>query len=174
MRVGDLRVVFPILLAGVAALGVIGPAQAEDGRIPLCLPVGATSLNISDSGSYYLSEDISVSRAGAVIYIWADDVTLDLDGHTISNTNTTSSLGLIYASGYTGIHISNGHLVGGQTGIYLMHSTARAEFAIGHVMCHGQGQAGIEVHGSSGFPVPASSPRSGFGRSQNSLRCSSS
>src|ERR1700679_2135209 len=48
------------------------------------------AVTISQSGSYYLTRNITVA-SGDAITIAADNVTLDLNGFTISTTTTTPS-----------------------------------------------------------------------------------
>jgi hypothetical protein len=94
-------------------------AQAGEKRVdvnPLPSGSGAYSL-ISASGSYYLSANIgpvAVYQDG--IYIDADNVTVDLNGFTISSVvGGGSGNGITVAPGHTNITIRNGHIRGTTT-----------------------------------------------------------
>ncbi len=68
---------------------------------------------ITQPGSYRVTQDISVST-GAVITIQADNVTLDLDGHTLSSSDPAVP---VISSGNTGIKILNGKITAQGGGI---------------------------------------------------------
>lgn len=73
---------------------------------------GATT--ISTSGSYYLANNITVS-SGDAITIAASNVTLDLNGFTISSTASPAAGTGIEVGNRTGVTITNGNIVGGVT-----------------------------------------------------------
>ncbi|MCS7160134.1 MAG: right-handed parallel beta-helix repeat-containing protein, partial [Gemmatales bacterium] len=76
-------------------------------------------LIITQPGFYRLVQDIRVS-SGVAIEIRADDVHIDLNGHTIYGPSTAATTAIgIYASKRSRIHITNGSIVGFQYGIYL-------------------------------------------------------
>jgi hypothetical protein len=69
-----------------------------------------TAVTISAPGSYYLTANISVT-SGSAITITASQVTLDLNGFTITGTGTANT-GILLAGGDTDITILNGHILG--------------------------------------------------------------
>jgi hypothetical protein len=74
-------------------------------------------VTISQPGSYYLTHNITVT-SGDAIDITTNDVTLDLNGFTISSTETTPTgygIKLARSAGNTDITIFNGHIKGGVT-----------------------------------------------------------
>jgi len=73
-----------------------------------------TPVGISVPGSYYLTANIMVTSGGNGITINASQVTLDLNGFTVSSTTTASS-GISLGSGLSDITILNGHIKGGTT-----------------------------------------------------------
>ena len=78
-------------------------------------PVAGPHFTISQPGSYYLTGNITVS-SGHGININADDVTLDLNGFTISSTAATAEGNAINLNGFRSrIAISNGNIRGGVT-----------------------------------------------------------
>jgi hypothetical protein len=81
----------------------------SDGRTPI--PGGATAASLSTPGSYVLTGNIAT--AGAGITISAPNVTLDLNGFTVSSTNTSASVISITPSAH-GAVVRNGVVSGGQ------------------------------------------------------------
>lgn len=73
---------------------------------------GATT--ISTSGSYYLANNVTVS-SGDAITIAADNVTLDLNGFTISSNASPAAGTGIEVGNRTGVTITNGFILGGVT-----------------------------------------------------------
>ena len=68
-------------------------------------------IQITQSGSYYLTENLTVSSLGG-IRIFASGVTLDLNGFTIRSTSATASNYGIWIHG-SNVSIFNGHIVSG-------------------------------------------------------------
>jgi parallel beta-helix repeat protein len=88
-------------------LGLTQPA-ADNGRIPVFAP-----RVINRPGHYVVTRDISAT-AGSVVLIRANDVTLDLNGHTLTLPTGTDAIILIDNTLATrGVTIRNGRLVGG-------------------------------------------------------------
>ncbi len=79
-------------------------------------PISSALFAITAPGSYYLTANVSVA-GGNAIFISANQVTLDLNGFTISSTNPRQ-LGfrhLIERLQYRRYHILNGHITSGVT-----------------------------------------------------------
>lgn len=102
----------PAALLLACFLTVPRQAGADSSRIP----VYQTS-TLSASGHYYLTRDITVTTSLGIT-IAASHVKLDLNGHRILSTYTSSGA-VISANGYTDIEISNGQIQGGYFGIYM-------------------------------------------------------
>lgn len=86
-------------------------------RTPIPAPPGAAvtyPIIISAPGSYYLTQNLSPS-SGNAINITADNVSLDLNGFTISSTSGSASGNAIDISGRSNIAISNGNIHSGST-----------------------------------------------------------
>lgn len=78
-------------------------------------PISAAPFNITQPGSYYLTGNLSVT-SGAAIDIDADNVTLDLNGFTLSSTHATGNgIAIFIDLGHKNIRISNGHIMGNAT-----------------------------------------------------------
>src|ERR1017187_359451 len=74
-----------------------------------------TAVTISSPGSYYLTTNITVT-AGDAITITASQVTLDLNGFTVSSTaSPANGTGILLQGGNADITILNGHIKGGVT-----------------------------------------------------------
>jgi parallel beta-helix repeat protein len=68
---------------------------------------------ITDPGTYYLTRDIVVTDGMPAIEIQADNVTVDLNCHTISATGSSPANGLIYSQGHVNLRVTNGNLLQG-------------------------------------------------------------
>ena len=99
-----------LLLAALAA----SPLIADEGRIPVFGPI-----TINQPGDYVLTRDISVS-GGHAVTIRSNNVTLDLNGHTIVSSGVSFSDDVILVStafATNGVTIRNGRIQGGYSGI---------------------------------------------------------
>jgi hypothetical protein len=78
---------------------------AGDGQIDI-RPTGAATFTISNPGSYVLTDNVTMTADAHCIHITTNDVTLDLNGHTIKG-NGSNYTG-IYGSATSDITIFNG------------------------------------------------------------------
>jgi len=135
--------------ATLALLLTSSPALAVDGVIEInqaaALAGGITScdtpgfpVNICASGSYRLTSDLAYT-SGPAIDIAANDVTLDLNGMTVSGPHTCTTGGNQWVTGCTGSGLSNG----------VQSGAARARVRNGTV----RGAGGDCVSLSGGAPV---------------------
>jgi|ERR1035441_6161070 hypothetical protein len=102
--------------------GTPAPTMITLNQIEPRTPItNTTAVTISASGSYYLTANITVTN-GSAITITASQVTLDLNGFTLSSTEASPiGTGILLAGGNTDITILNGHIKGGITysgGVY--------------------------------------------------------
>jgi hypothetical protein len=97
----------------LGALAAVAPAGAAEGKIPIWMPAV-----ITQPGHYVLTRDVTAT-AGPAISIQADGVTLDLNGHTVSQPGaTTAAIQIGGMSGASkGIVINGGKIQGGLQGI---------------------------------------------------------
>jgi hypothetical protein len=143
----------PLTPPGAPAPTMLTLSQVEP-RTPI---TNTTTIIISASGSYYLTTNISVT-SGVGISIIASQVTLDLNGFTISSTAATANAGIRLATGLSDIAILNGHITGSVTysgGIYsgngfsdgIDHSNPVQPFnvRVAHVSISGCVSAGINL-----------------------------
>src|ERR1017187_8813881 len=95
--------------------GAPTPTMKSLDQIEARTPISSVPYTISAPGSYYLTGNLAVS-SGTAITITASQVTLDLNGFTLSSTEATpTGTGILLAGGNTDITIRNGHITGGVT-----------------------------------------------------------
>jgi parallel beta-helix repeat protein len=85
------------------------PALADEGRIPIHKVTTSTK-----AGSYVVTRDIADATTNPIISVQADDVTIDLNGNSI--TGGADNV-LIDFSDHVNVTIKNGRLIGGDFGI---------------------------------------------------------
>ncbi|OAI42829.1 hypothetical protein AYO41_03460 [Verrucomicrobia bacterium SCGC AG-212-E04] len=116
-------------------------------------PISSLPFTISSSGSYYLTQNLSVAT-GDGITVTADQVTLDLNGFVISSTaNPASGYGIAMTNpnGPTDVTILNGRIKGSVT--YSGGSYSGAGFANGiasFINASSLRVCGVSVSGCSG------------------------
>lgn len=99
-------------LALIAALALAspGPVRAADGTIDLLIAPDTAS-GISAPGSYRVVDDVTLTANITAITVTADNVTIDLGGHTITGAVTNFQLG-IRATGRKNVTVMNGNIIG--------------------------------------------------------------
>jgi parallel beta-helix repeat protein len=112
-------------LLGLTAAFLLTPQlRASDGRIPIA-PAAVYPVNITAPGHYYLTADISAAvNSNPLILISASDVTLDLNGHTLSNNGSTNSYGVQIAANQNRVTLRNGRISQGQYPVYYYSNVA--------------------------------------------------
>ncbi len=111
-----------IIISTILQLFIISLSFAGDGQIDI-LPDGKATFIISKSGSYILNGDVTMTANVTCINITVSDVTIDLNGHTITGTGSGSANGII---GLHNIVIYNGRIenFSQKEGISLMNNAA--------------------------------------------------
>lgn len=133
------------LFAGVLASAPGFAVFASGGRIPVYQP----GTVIQTPGSYYLTRDLDGSALNSdVISIQADNVTLDLNGHTVT---AASGYAGVSCNVYNNITVRNGQVSGGTYAVSLASCT---NARVSHIDASGFSSAGIYVIGTSGNPNP--------------------
>ena len=95
--------------------GAPAPTMKSLEQIEARKPISSAPFTISQSGSYYLTASVTVS-SGTAITITASNVTLDLNGFTISSTDaSTTGYGILLDNGPRNITIANGFIQGSVT-----------------------------------------------------------
>lgn len=121
-----------------------------DDRIPI-----STQTSINAPGSYVLTKDIVVT-SGTGIYITASDVTLDLNGFTLSQTGGASYVdGIGIDPSQTNVEIRNGSIKGfSRHGIFLPGMvTASSDLKLKNLRVTGSGFTGIRLELHNGFVI---------------------
>jgi parallel beta-helix repeat protein len=76
------------------------------------IPISAANYTITQSGSYFLTTNIIAASGQSGIVVMADDVTLDLNGFTLSGAGTNSGLfGIYQGYAWRNLRILNGSIV---------------------------------------------------------------
>jgi hypothetical protein len=95
--------------------GAPAPTMKTLDQIEARTPISSAPFTISAPGSYYLTTNLTVS-SGNGITIMTNQVTLDLNGYTISSTAPSANgYGIQLSGGFLDIAIRNGHIKGGVT-----------------------------------------------------------
>ena len=111
----------PVLAQGsLTPPGAPGPTMKSLAQIEPRTPISSAPITLTNSGSYYLTTNLTVSGGTAAINILADGVTLDLNGFTLTSTQVGATVDgiLLNGPGVVARHditICNGHIVGGVT-----------------------------------------------------------
>jgi hypothetical protein len=99
--------------------GAPAPTMKTLDQIQPRTPIAAVPYTITQSGSYYLTTNLTVT-SGNAITITANQVTLDLNGFTISSTEISpAGTGILLASApfSSDVTIGHGHITGSVTNI---------------------------------------------------------
>ncbi|MCP9874365.1 hypothetical protein [Synechococcus sp. Cruz CV-v-12] len=91
-----------------------GANGTGDGRIPI--PGGAAAVTLALPGSYVLTGNITVA-SGAALAISTDNVTVDLNGYTITSPVTAAATLVIGGLLRQNVRVRNGTVTGALTGI---------------------------------------------------------
>jgi nitrous oxidase accessory protein NosD len=129
-------------LGGLFALTAIACLSfADEGRIPVF-----EQTTISAPGSYVVTRNIT-APGGDVVTIDSDDVTLDLNGMTLTNSSVSGGDAVIEISdGKSNIEIRNGRLSGGSIGIYYYSVANKTRVVVENIECIGAADYGIMIN----------------------------
>jgi hypothetical protein len=89
--------------------GPPGPTMKTLQQVEPRMPISVIPTNINQSGSYYLTTNLSLDTSQDGIVIYRGDVTIDLNGFSLSGTPTTFS-GIYVPLAVTNVTIFNGTL----------------------------------------------------------------
>ncbi len=124
-----LAVLIPTLVSAAAAV------LADEGRIPIFRPT-----TITQAGHYVVTRDFAISPGDGVV-IQANNVTLDLNGHTLSGGRYP-----VFIVEATEVTVKNGRIVGGNIGIaYSAPSGLRARVRVEEVEVVSPTNTGISI-----------------------------
>jgi hypothetical protein len=94
--------------------GSPAPTMKRLDQIEPRTPVSSLPFTISESGSYYLTQDLTLTVTGHAITITASNVTLDLNGFTVASAPAVGpgSFAIHLPGGQSHVVIRNGRIVG--------------------------------------------------------------
>ena len=153
MKLRSIALILALLPAALfAAGGNSGGTTTSTPSGPTVIPGGAftTAYVISAPGSYVLGGNRSTNGAANGIEITAPDVTLDLNGFTLSQTGAGAVSG-IYVASADNLEIRNGSIQNwGKNGIWLK---AGADVRILNIRASGSVDSGIMLESTKGAQV---------------------
>lgn len=118
-------------------------------------PISSLPFTISQSGSYYVTQNLDGSTGG--IDITTDSVTLDLMGFTITGSGVADDG--INLTGYSGVTIRNGKITGfGHAGI-IANDLASRNNVVEDIQVIGNGTGATTAPGKSGIYIRSQSSR---------------
>jgi parallel beta-helix repeat protein len=109
-----------------------------------CVRVSAPT-TITKPGCYYVTKNITTA-AGPVITIRANDVSLDVKGHTLDQSSHSAPVILI-EPGSTGIAVFNGTLTGGKPAVSLQSTGPKSRLHFRNLTVKDYRSAGFELKG---------------------------
>jgi hypothetical protein len=125
-------------LGFVLLLASSGVAEGRPGAVPIYRPT-----TISAPGTYVVTRDITATGGNAVV-IASDNVTLDLNGHTLRSAGQIYPV--VYAdNGYENIVIENGRIAGGDSGVRFENAGRWARVALRRLTVFESGSVGISI-----------------------------
>jgi hypothetical protein len=100
---------------GLTPPGAPAPTMKTLDQFESRTPISAAPFNISTSGSYYLTTNLTVN-SGLAVNIAASGVTLDLNGFTIASTEPSATgFGILISGNPSDVAILHGHIRGAVT-----------------------------------------------------------
>lgn len=105
----------------LAVLGLFAPNISSE-EAKLGIPIATLPAVINSPGVYVLQSDFEINlQSGAALTIAADNVVIDFNGHTISNTQAGAATGAygIYSLDRANVTVRNGRIKGFNVGVFL-------------------------------------------------------
>ena len=97
---------------GYEASEIIGASSGEPRT-----PILSAPYSITEPGSYYVTQNLSVAGAVDAISVEAENVTIDLNGFVLSGDGTVGSEGIFISLGRRNVTVKNGTITGFYDGI---------------------------------------------------------
>jgi len=135
-----------------------------DAKLEKRTPISSAPFTINTSGSYYLTANLTVTT-GSAVTITVDDVTLDLNGFTISSTaSPASGTGVLISGVHRNVSVKHGNIRGTTTvsaGVFttggFVSGVSGTAGASGNIQVRDVNVAGI---GGEGINLSVSTPSS--------------
>ncbi len=130
--------------------GAPAPTMKSLDQIEPRTPIPYAGFYIGNSGSYYMTANLTGYSGGYGIYIYCDNVTIDLKGFTLSGVSGSYSGIYIYGS-HTNVIIRNGIITSwGGNGVGFNYPTATPQnMIVEHLTVTASGSHGIAVGNNS-------------------------
>ena len=128
--------------------------RTEEGESKLGTPITSLPYSINASGVYSVTVDLpSTSMAsGAAITVNSDNVTIELNGHSIANSSASTTAEGVYGLDHKNVTVRNGAVCGFMIGVDLPSSVANGSLSSGNmvedVAVSGATWIGIRVYGN--------------------------
>ncbi len=122
MTLAPLRRVASVLVSALLALAAFMPASAladDEAAFDNARPINGPTV-ITRSGAYRLKRNITLQHPGTAILITADNVSLDLAGHTLAGPGK-QGIG-IHVKGVSGVRVRGGIVSGFAFGVQVEHA----------------------------------------------------
>jgi hypothetical protein len=105
-----------VLLAPLFAISTIANAESTQ-----CAPINSVPFTITASGNYCLFGDLvsGATGAAAAITIAADNVQLDMNGHSLIGPEGSNAGFGVYSIAHRGLRVSNGSMRGFSRGVFI-------------------------------------------------------
>jgi hypothetical protein len=75
------------------------------------IPISSLPVTLTNSGSYYLTTNLTASAGQTGITVAANNITLDLNGWTLTGSGVNSGHGVYQSSAYRELSVFNGKVV---------------------------------------------------------------
>lgn len=126
-----------LLLSVCASLLLVHPAHGETTTASGAQEIASLPATITQPGTYFLKQDFQVNMvSGVALSISASDVTVDMNGHTISNLAVGSEVTArgIHSYNQSNITIRNGKIIGFHHGMNLEADNVTNPVVFGHLV----------------------------------------
>lgn len=131
-----MRLITALIIAAASLLDAASASASGPRRITRCMP-------LTDSGSYVLARDL-VATGGDCLQIRHDLITIDLDGFTISGTDTGGGI-TDEGNAHQGIDVHNGTVVNFANGIDLSAAAGSSRITVHDLRVLSNSVIGIRV-----------------------------
>jgi len=146
------NVVLSLIAAGLALLPVASTKAFETAQGVVATPITSVPFVISTSGNYYLPANLSFAGfSGAAITITASQVVLDLNGRTISSSQSSAVDFGVYVVNQVDVTIQNGDIDNFYYGVLLAPNSSdnNAKNTVANIKFNGDQVGVFSISGQS-------------------------
>lgn len=125
-------------------VGAPAPVMRSLDQIEARIPISDIPFTITNSGSYFATTNLVTASNGAGIFIATNDVTLDLNGFTLTTTHVSSGQpGIHFIAPVTNITIMNGSISRFAGGIFSFPTIRNVQ--VSRIQVHSVSSGGISL-----------------------------